>query len=47
MLASSRTAVRQAARKQLSVKASVRAVSVWSQVPQGPPVSKIRNAAAN
>lgn len=39
MLASSRTALRQAATKQLSLKASVRAVSVWSQVPQGPPVS--------
>jgi hypothetical protein len=40
MLASSRTALRQAAAKQLAVKHSVRAVSVWSQVPQGPPVSE-------
>lgn len=39
MLASSRTALRQAATKQLSLKSSVRAVSAWSQVPQGPPVS--------
>ncbi|CBX93563.1 similar to mitochondrial aspartate aminotransferase [Plenodomus lingam JN3] len=37
MLASSRTALRQAAAKQLSARSSVRAVSVWSQVPQGPP----------
>ncbi|KAF2689741.1 mitochondrial aspartate aminotransferas-like protein [Lentithecium fluviatile CBS 122367] len=37
MLASSRTALRQAASKQLSLKAGVRAVSAWSQVPQGPP----------
>ncbi|KAJ4297677.1 aspartate transaminase aat1 [Kalmusia sp. IMI 367209] len=39
MLASSRTALRQAASKQLTVKAGVRSVSAWSQVPQGPPVS--------
>ncbi|RYN49274.1 Aspartate aminotransferase [Alternaria alternata] len=37
MLASSRTALRQAATKQLSLRTSVRAVSAWSQVPQGPP----------
>jgi len=37
MLASSRTALRQAANRQLSLKTSVRAVSVWSQIPQGPP----------
>jgi hypothetical protein len=39
MLASSRTALRHAAAKQLSLKSSVRAVSVWSQIAQGPPVS--------
>ena len=39
LASSSRTALRQAATKQLSVKSSVRAVSVWSQIPQGPPVS--------
>ncbi|KAF2256827.1 hypothetical protein BU26DRAFT_513595 [Trematosphaeria pertusa] len=37
MLASSRTALRQAASKQFSVKAGVRTVSAWSNVPQGPP----------
>lgn len=37
MLATSRTALRQAASKQLSLKTGVRAVSAWSQVPQGPP----------
>lgn len=46
MLASSRTALRQAATKQLSLKSSVRAVSAWSQVPQGPPVSGQKQAAA-
>ncbi|KAK7183860.1 uncharacterized protein CC84DRAFT_1163278 [Paraphaeosphaeria sporulosa] len=39
MLASTRTALRQAASKQLTVKAGARSVSAWSQVPQGPPVS--------
>ncbi|KAF2185256.1 hypothetical protein K469DRAFT_726804 [Zopfia rhizophila CBS 207.26] len=39
MLASSRTALRQAASKQFSLKAGVRAASAWSNVPQGPPVS--------
>ncbi|KAF2263167.1 hypothetical protein CC78DRAFT_534178 [Lojkania enalia] len=37
MLASSRTALRQAASKQLSLKTGVRAASAWSNVPQGPP----------
>lgn len=37
MLASSRTALRQAASKQLSLKTGVRTVSAWSQIPQGPP----------
>ncbi|PSN61120.1 aspartate aminotransferase mitochondrial precursor [Corynespora cassiicola Philippines] len=39
MLSSSRTALRQAATKQFSVKAGVRAASAWSNVPQGPPVT--------
>ncbi|KAF2202062.1 hypothetical protein GQ43DRAFT_440010 [Delitschia confertaspora ATCC 74209] len=37
MLASSRTALRQVASKQLSFKTGARAVSAWSNVPQGPP----------
>jgi aspartate aminotransferase len=36
MLASSRTALRQAS-KQVSLRTGVRAVSAWSNVPQGPP----------
>ena len=39
MLASSRTALRQAASKQLTLKSGARTVSAWSQIPQGPPVS--------
>jgi aspartate aminotransferase len=42
MLATSRTALRQAATKQFTVKAGARAVSAWSSVPQGPPVSQWR-----
>ncbi|PVI07140.1 mitochondrial aspartate aminotransferas-like protein [Periconia macrospinosa] len=37
LASSSRTALRQAAAKQFTVKTGVRAVSAWSQVPQGPP----------
>ncbi|KAJ4311738.1 aspartate transaminase aat1 [Neodidymelliopsis sp. IMI 364377] len=37
MLATSRTALRQAAAKQFTVKAGARAASAWSSVPQGPP----------
>jgi len=37
MLATSRTAVRQAASKHFSLKTGARAVSAWSNVPQGPP----------
>ncbi|KAL5416995.1 Aspartate aminotransferase, mitochondrial [Paraphaeosphaeria minitans] len=44
MLASSRTALRQAASKQFTVKASVRSVSAWSQVPQGPPLIDTQDA---
>lgn len=40
MLATSRTALRQAATKQFTVKAGARAASAWSSVPQGPPVSQ-------
>ncbi|KAF2741759.1 mitochondrial aspartate aminotransferas-like protein [Sporormia fimetaria CBS 119925] len=39
MLASSRTALRQAASKPLSFKSGVRAASAWANVQQGPPVS--------
>lgn len=35
----SRTALRQVASKPLSLRVSARSVSVWSNVPQGPPVS--------
>ncbi|KAF1977839.1 hypothetical protein BU23DRAFT_274488 [Bimuria novae-zelandiae CBS 107.79] len=37
MFTSSRTALRQAASKQFTLKASARSISAWSQVPQGPP----------
>ncbi|CAI6252860.1 unnamed protein product [Periconia digitata] len=37
LASSSRTALRQAATKQFTIKTGVRAVSAWSQVPQGPP----------
>lgn len=36
----SRTALRQVASKPLAFRVSARSVSVWSNVPQGPPVSK-------
>lgn len=42
MLSTSRTALRAAANKKFTVKAGVRAVSAWSNVPQGPPVSQLR-----
>jgi aspartate aminotransferase len=41
MLASSRTAVGQAAKKPFSIKTGARAVSAWAEVPQGPPVGFI------
>jgi hypothetical protein len=41
MLASSRTALRQAAAKPFSLRTSARAASAWSSVPQGPPVSRM------
>ena len=41
MLATSRTALLQAATKQFTVKAGARAASAWSSVPQGPPVSQL------
>lgn len=37
----SRTALRRAANNKFTVKAGVRAVSAWSSVPQGPPVSQL------
>lgn len=40
LASSSRTALRQAATKQFTVKSGVRAASAWSQVAQGPPVSQ-------
>lgn len=43
MLSTSRTALRAAANTKLTVKAGVRAASAWSSVPQGPPVSQLRN----
>jgi aspartate aminotransferase len=43
MLSISRTALRAAANKKFTVKAGVRAASAWSSVPQGPPVSQLRN----
>jgi aspartate aminotransferase len=43
MLASSRSALRQAANRQFALKAGTRAASAWSSVPQGPPVSGVPN----
>ncbi|KAF2272925.1 uncharacterized protein EI97DRAFT_384643 [Westerdykella ornata] len=44
MLASSRTALRQAATRPLSFRTGVRAVSAWAKVPEGPPLPGITEA---